>query len=117
MSACSAEYEGTPHSFADLGFAVNKAMPIVSSTTACSARMLNTRYFRVILPHVRAHKDVGTLGNGFSRISFVLMNTSFSSMYALTMGAERMLSCSKGTTSSPSSTSGDLADSEAVDAL
>jgi hypothetical protein len=70
-----------------------------------------------IFPHVRAQKDEGMLGNGFSGTPCVLMNTSFSSRYALTMGAERMLSCSKGTTSSPSSISGDLAEFEAVEAL
>ena len=98
-------------------FAANKPMPIVSNTKACSPRTTKTRYLIDILPHVRAQNDDGMLGKGFSGTPCVLINTSFSSRYALAIGAERMLSCSSGTTSSPSSISGDLAEFEAVEAL
>ena len=118
VSACLyTAKDGTTYSCLGLEFVANSAIPTVSNTKACKPSTASTRYFTDILPHVRLHIDVGTLGKGFSNNSWVPMNTSFSSKYALMIGADRMLSCSNGTTSRPSSMSSDLAESEAVDAL
>jgi hypothetical protein len=76
--------------------------PMVSTIAICTASKASARCFRDSL----AQYEVGSLGSGFSEgldSSFDVMNSSFSAVSGLSIGAESTLHLSIGTTSIPSS--------------